>query len=81
MWNYICYLCGTNTDDYLCKENCKQIKRIVELYGIDSVRESLEYVFIRDTEPIKKRTEAIANKIHTRSQNQTNQQSKEEKKS
>ena len=72
MWNYTCYLCGTNTDDYLCKENCKQIKRIIELYGIDSVRESLEFVFIRDTEPIKKRTQAITTKIQTRSQTKDN---------
>lgn len=67
MWSYKCYLCGVETDDYLCSENCKQIKRIADLYGIDVVRGSLEHIFIRDTTPIEKRTEAEAKKIITRS--------------
>lgn len=85
MWNYRCYLCDTNTNDYLC-EDCKSIKKIVELYGIKSVRETVEFVYLREKEPIKNRTEAkhsevVAKKIQTRSQTTQTTQTKEEKKS
>ena len=68
MWNYTCYLCGeTNNNDYICKENCQQIKRIIELYGIDMVRKSLEQIFIRTEEPINNRTKVVSERITTRS--------------
>jgi len=55
----------------------------VELYGIKSVRETVEFVYLREKEPIKNRSEAkhsevVAKKIQTRSQTT---QTKEEKKS
>jgi N-methylhydantoinase B/oxoprolinase/acetone carboxylase alpha subunit len=76
MFNYTCYLCGqTNNNDYICKENCQQIKRIIELYGIDMVRKSLDQIFIRGEEQIKHRTNVVSeanknnsDKIKTRSQ-------------
>lgn len=80
MWNYRCYLCDTNTNDYLC-EDCKSIKKIVELYGIKSVRETVEFVYLREKEPIKNRSEVVAKKIQTRSQTTQTTQTKEEKKS
>jgi len=72
MFNYTCYLCGqTNNNDYICKENCQQIKTIIELYGIDMVRKSLDQIFIRGEEQINNRTKIVsgseANKITTRS--------------
>ncbi len=67
MWGYKCYMCDTDTNDYLC-ENCKQIKRIAELYGIDTVRKCCDEIFVRDAEPINKRTEVVSKKIITRSQ-------------
>ena len=76
MFNYTCYLCGqTNNNDYICKENCQQIKRIIELYGIDSVKKSLDKIFIRGEEQIEHRTNVVSeanknnsDKIKTRSQ-------------
>jgi hypothetical protein len=76
MFNYTCYLCGqTNNNDYICKENCQQIKRIIELYGIDMVRKSLDQIFIRGEEQIEHRTNVVSeanknnsDKIKTRSQ-------------
>lgn len=68
MWNYTCYLCGeTNNNDYICKENCQQIKRIIELYGIDMVRKSLDQIFIRGEEQINNRTKVVSDRITTRS--------------
>ena len=69
-------MCGqTNNNDYICKENCQQIKRIIELYGIDMVRKSLDQIFIRGEEQIKHRTNVVSeanknnnDKIKTRSQ-------------
>tara|TARA_Y100000114_G_C11657720_1_gene277448 strand:+ start:157 stop:387 length:231 start_codon:yes stop_codon:yes gene_type:complete len=74
MWGYKCYLCGTDTNDYLC-EDCKQIKRIADLYGIDVVRKSCDEIFVRDAEPITKRTEVVAKKIVTRSQTKDDKKS------
>ena len=66
MWGkYDCELCHCDTDDYFCKD-CKRIQKIVELYGVSTVKESLERVFIRDSIPIENRTEAEC-KIVTRS--------------
>ncbi len=67
MWGYKCYLCNADTNDYLC-EDCKQIKRIADLYGIDLVRKSCDEIFVRDAVPITKRTEVEKKKIQTRSQ-------------
>lgn len=67
MWGYKCYMCNTDTNDYLC-ENCKQIKKIADLYGIDTVRKCCDEIFVRDAEPITKRTAVVAKKIQTRSQ-------------
>jgi hypothetical protein len=67
MWRkYNCFLCETETENYLCRD-CERIKKIIELYSVDTVRKSLDEIFIRETIPIEKRTEIIANKINTRS--------------
>jgi hypothetical protein len=66
MWGkYNCELCHCDTDDYFC-ENCKRIQKIIELYGVSTVKESMERIFIRDAVPIENRTEAEC-KIVTRS--------------
>ena len=67
MWGYNCYLCGkTNIDDYYCGD-CKTIRKVIDLYGVEPVRKSVEQIFIRDTTPVEKRTEIVANNILTRS--------------
>lgn len=84
MWGYYCYICGkTNIDDYYCGD-CKTIRKVIDLYGVEQVRNSIEQIFIRETKPVEKRTEFVSNKICTRSQAQTKQtqtKPKEEKKS
>jgi hypothetical protein len=66
MWKYKCYMCNASADDYYC-ENCKRIQKIIELYSVEVVRKSLDKVFIRETTPIEKRIEVLANKNLTRS--------------
>ena len=59
-------MCNASADDYYC-ENCKRIQKIIELYSVEVVRKSLDEIFIRETTPIEKRIEVLANKILTRS--------------
>jgi hypothetical protein len=66
MWSYQCVLCGCKGDDYLC-EQCKEIKKITDIYGVDTVYDTLKRVYIRDTKPIENRTEKEANEVITRS--------------
>ena len=66
MWKYKCYMCNASADDYYCGD-CKRIQKIIELYSVETVRKSLDEIFIRETTPIEKRTEVLANKILTRS--------------
>ena len=91
MWGYYnCYICGkTNINDYYCGD-CQTIRKVIDLYGVEQVRNSIEQIFIRETKPVEKRTEFVSNKICTRSQDQPKQtqakqtqtkSSKEEKKS
>lgn len=71
MWKYKCYMCNASADDYYC-ENCKRIQKIIELYSVEVVRKSLDKVFIRETTPIEKRIEVLANKNLTRSKAEKN---------
>ena len=47
--------------------NLKEIKKITDIYGVDTVYDTLKRVYIRDTKPIENRTEKEANEIITRS--------------
>ncbi len=73
-----CILCN-NADEYcmtssLCSK-CLETKKIIDLYGIDRVNESLLEIFVREDRPINNRTEAISQRaVLTRSKK------KEEKK-
>jgi len=64
-------MCNASADDYYC-ENCKRIQKIIELYSVEVVRKSLDEIFIRETTPIEKRIEVLANKILTRSKAEKN---------
>jgi len=64
MFGSNCTFCGcskatyySNTN-YLC-ENCTELKKIIDLYTIESVVETLKYVYVREEEPIKNRRHLI----------------------
>ena len=60
---YTCILCD-NPDEWtrgLCTK-CEEIKKVISLYGVDKVTETLKYVYIREQEPIKARAENINKK-------------------
>tara|TARA_R110002110_G_scaffold269201_2_gene484936 strand:- start:379 stop:627 length:249 start_codon:yes stop_codon:yes gene_type:complete len=42
----------------LC-DKCKTIQKLSDLYGIDTLVNSLETIYVRDKEPIEQRVEAI----------------------
>tara|TARA_R110001592_G_scaffold50510_1_gene156090 strand:- start:102 stop:290 length:189 start_codon:yes stop_codon:yes gene_type:complete len=61
MWT--CILCD-NKDEWtrgLCTK-CEEVKKIVDIYGIDKVVESIKYIYVRDDEPIKNRQKHVANR-------------------
>ncbi len=62
MFNYNCIICLNEGGEWcyngLCSK-CIELKKIVDLYGIDSVNKTLKNVYVRDVEPIEKRTNAI----------------------
>tara|TARA_R110001599_G_scaffold351855_1_gene584917 strand:- start:255 stop:500 length:246 start_codon:yes stop_codon:yes gene_type:complete len=56
MWrSYECGLCKCETDDYLCVD-CKRIQKIIELYSVENVKNTLERIYVRTDEPIYNRT-------------------------
>jgi len=38
---------------------CAELKKIIDLYGIEQVNETLKSIYVREVEPIEKRTNAI----------------------
>ena len=64
MFGYNCNFCGNAEEkcysdtQYLCK-NCVEIKKIIDLYSGDEVVETLKYIYCRDSEPRKNRTELV----------------------
>ena len=61
MFNYNCVLCG-NKDEWchesLCS-NCLELKKVIDLYGIQKVLNTTKSIYVREAEPIEKRTAAI----------------------
>ncbi len=57
---YTCLLCDDKKEwtRGLCTK-CTELKKIVDLYDIDKVLESLKYIYVRDAVPIKSRTDVI----------------------
>ena len=58
MWT--CVLCG-NKEEWtrsLCNK-CDNVKKIVDIYGIDKIAESLRYIYVRVEEPIKNREKQV----------------------
>jgi len=56
MWRtYACELCKTECNDYLCVD-CKRIQKIIELYNVKNVKDTLERIYVRTAEPIYNRT-------------------------
>jgi hypothetical protein len=72
MWGYKCYLCKCETNDYFC-EDCLFIQKIISLYGVKTVKNTVEQVFLRDENPIQKRIDLLKDKVVTRSQTQAKQ--------
>ena len=72
MWGYKCYLCECTTNNYFC-EDCITIQKIISLYGVKTVKNTVEQVFLRDEAPVKKRIELLKDRVITRSQSQAKQ--------
>ena len=62
MFNYNCIMCLNEEKDWcwsgLCNK-CTELKKIIDLYGIDCINKTLKNVYVRDLGPIEKRTNAI----------------------
>ena len=60
---YTCILCPDKTEwtRSLCSK-CMEIKKIIDLYSVEKVVESMKYIYVRDNTPIKFRQEAILKK-------------------
>ncbi len=59
---FSCNLCGGQSGEYVYVERhcskCVQIRRIISLYSVDKVLETLRYVYLRDEEEkVENRTE------------------------
>ena len=55
-----CYLCGeyAGMGCTFC-DKCTRLRRIISLYSIDTILESLEFIYLRDSDPIKNRTSKL----------------------
>ena len=62
MLNYNCVLCP-NLENEWCYTNlcskCMKLKKIVDLYGIDQINDTLTNIYVRDIEPINNRVNAV----------------------
>jgi predicted ATP-dependent serine protease len=51
---FTCNLCGIQSEEWVYLERhctkCQQIRRVISLYSIDKVLETLRYVYLRDEE-------------------------------
>jgi hypothetical protein len=70
---FICSFCESNKNDAgwfvhtgLC-DTCKKVRDLSKIYTMDILLKSLETIYVRDEEPIKKRTDAIVQGIELRS--------------
>jgi len=57
-----CKLCDSDEyvySGYLCSK-CTKIQDIIKIYSSEKVVESLEYIFVRGSKPIKNRTDQIS---------------------
>ena len=56
-----CKLCSSSEyvySGYLCPK-CLEIKKVIDLYNVDSILEAIKYIYIRDSCPIKNRSELV----------------------
>lgn len=61
MFNYSCILCESKEEwchENLCME-CLETKKLVAVYGITEINKTLKNIYVREAEPIKRRTDAI----------------------
>ena len=69
MFNYSCVICNDSEEwcstINLCSK-CESIRKIVAVYGVESVINTLEDVFVRTKEPIENRTKAEEKKYNLR---------------
>ena len=68
---FYCTLCANEDESCywgnFCSK-CLKLKKIIDLYGIDNINESLETIYIRDKEKIENRSKLLAKEsIKTRS--------------
>ena len=64
MFGSDCQICGCKESTYYSNTNylcgkCIDLKKIIDLYTIESVVETLKYVYVREDEPIKNRRHLI----------------------
>ena len=50
----------------LCSPNAVNMKKIIDCYGVDSIIETLNYIYIRTGEPIENRKDYLKKKIITK---------------
>lgn len=69
MLNYNCVLCPNPENEWcytnLCSK-CTELKKIVDLYGINQINETLTNIYVRDIEPIKNRENAVITRSKTK---------------
>lgn len=62
VFNYNCVMCVNEANEWcysgLCSK-CSELKKIIDLYGIEQINKTLRDVYVREIEPIEKRTTAI----------------------
>ena len=70
---FVCSFCETNKKDDawfshsgLC-DTCKKVKDLSKIYTMNSLLKSLETIYVREEEPIKKRTDAVVQGVELRS--------------
>ena len=75
---FVCSFCETNKKDDawfshsgLC-DTCKKVKDLSKIYTMSSLLKSLETIYVRDEEPIKKRTDAVYEGVELRSKKNKN---------
>jgi len=51
---FTCNLCGSQSEEWVYLQRhcskCEQIRRVIELYSVDQVLETLRFVYLRDEE-------------------------------
>jgi hypothetical protein len=70
---FICSFCESNKENGswfihtgYC-DTCRKVRDLAKIYTMDSMLKTLETIYVRDQNPIQKRTEAIVDGVELRS--------------